>query len=106
MPQYLPAPSLCHFSLSHENLYNTLQGKEEEICLLRSRLSQQEEASRKLAERLKADTQLQLEQAVQNERYMWEKEQRHVEGATLKQCKYVFHEDTTHLSMDYFYNCD
>ncbi|XP_067938241.1 interaptin-like [Watersipora subatra] len=64
-----------------------LNGKDEEICLLRSRLTQQEEAGRKLTERLKADTRIQLEQAVQNERYMWEKEQRHVEGETLKQCK-------------------
>jgi len=60
------------------------QGKEEEICLLRSRLSQQEDATRKLAERLKADSQIQLEQAVQSERHMWEKERQHVEESQLK----------------------
>lgn len=65
------------------------QGKEEEICLLRSRLTQQEEASRKLAERLKADTQLQLEQVVQNERHMWEKEHKYLEDSQLKHFKYA-----------------
>lgn len=55
--------------------------------MLRSRLTQQEEAGRKLAERLKADTQMQLEQAVQNERHMWEKEHKYLEESQLKHYK-------------------
>ena len=60
-----------------------MKAKDEEICLLRSRLAQQEEASRKLAQRLRDDTKLQLEQAVEMERQMWEKEKRYLTNAQL-----------------------
>ncbi|XP_067937050.1 calponin homology domain-containing protein DDB_G0272472-like [Watersipora subatra] len=66
--------------LQHAN-----KNKESESYMLRERLSQQEQESKKTVEALKADTRQQVKDAVQSEKKIWEKEQKYLENEQLKQ---------------------
>ena len=68
------------------------QTKENENHLLRDRLSQQEQENRKAVEKAKIDVREQIEQAVQNEKKIWEKEQKYAENEQLKQYRLISYE--------------
>ena len=53
--------------------------------MLRDRLSQQEQEAKRTAETLKADARRQVEEAVQSEKKIWEKEQKYLENEQLKE---------------------
>jgi len=65
------------------------QNKENEAHLLRDRLSDQEQEHRKALETLKIDIREQIEQAVRNEKKIWEKEQKYQESEHLRQFRLV-----------------
>lgn len=52
--------------------------------MLRDRLSQLEQENRKSLEKARADVREQIEEAVQNEKRIWEKEQKYAESEQLK----------------------
>ena len=87
-----------HVILFDAVLYNILiylwfwQTKENENHLLRDRLSQQEQENRKAVEKAKIDVREQIEQAVQNEKKIWEKEQKYAENEQLKQYRLISYE--------------
>lgn len=53
--------------------------------MLRDRLSQLEQDYKRQAEALRADLRRQVEEAVQGEKKIWEKEQKYLENEQLKQ---------------------
>ena len=79
---------------------------------MRDRLSQQEQENRKAVEKAKIDVREQIEQAVQNEKKIWEKEQKYAENEQLKQYRLISYESiiTPHdhrgykLIIFYFFN--
>lgn len=58
--------------------------------MLRDRLSAQEQEGRLAVEKLKADVRQQIEEAVVNEKKIWEKEQKYVENEQMRQYRSVW----------------
>lgn len=55
--------------------------------MLRNRLSEQDQETKRCIDKLKADIRVQIEEAVSSEKRIWEKEQKYVENEQNRQRK-------------------
>lgn len=65
----------------------SLQNRDEESFMLRNRLSEQDQETKRCIDKLKADIRVQIEEAVSSEKRIWEKEQKYVENEQNRQRK-------------------